>query len=82
MAVRLGSYADPVKTRRAEEEFADILKYAKSNILKGVTGSDIYLKDAAGKEYSTEKIAADFITNFLVIQSLSLIHILPIPARS
>ena len=69
MAVRLGSYADPVKTRRAEEEFADILKYAKSNILKGVTGSDIYLKDAAGREYSTEKIAADFITNFLVIQS-------------
>lgn len=70
MAIKLGSFFDLKKARKIEEIFIDILKSAKCNIPEGTSGSDIYLNEAYKKEYSTEKIVADFITDFLAAHNL------------
>ncbi|MDD3520549.1 MAG: DUF3536 domain-containing protein [Actinomycetota bacterium] len=65
MAIKLCSFSEPLKAKQIEEIFIKILKSAKSNIVEGINGSDIYIKETLQKEYATEKIAADFITDFL-----------------
>jgi hypothetical protein len=42
----------------------NILKSTRSNIYKNVSGFDVFIREATGKEYSTEKITADFIAYY------------------
>ncbi|HAX17482.1 MAG TPA: hypothetical protein DCY00_02655 [Actinobacteria bacterium] len=64
-AIELGSYFNSIRAKEIQKMFSDILKSAKSNIIEGKNGSDIFLSESVKKKYSTEEITADFITEFL-----------------
>lgn len=64
MAVRLSGCFDVVKSRKIFKSFLNILKTAKSNIVDEVNGFEVFIKKVTRKEYTTEKIAADFIVNY------------------